>query len=63
VDVGERDFDALVRGDVDPGNSSHSLPFFSSTGHGCPISSLKSPASRRKADARTSAPPETGGSG
>src|SRR6266496_479090 len=32
VDVGERHFDALVGGDVDPGNTSHSLPFFSSTG-------------------------------
>jgi hypothetical protein len=32
VDVGQRDFHALVGGDVDPGNTSHSLPFFSSTG-------------------------------
>src|SRR6476646_9953791 len=32
VNVGQRDFDALVGGDVDPGNTSHSLPFFSSTG-------------------------------
>ena len=34
VDVGQRDFDALVRGDVDPGNTSHSLPFFKL--HGAP---------------------------
>src|SRR4051794_33425652 len=32
VDIGERDFHALVGGDVPPGNTSHSLPFFSSTG-------------------------------
>ena len=32
VNVGQRDFDALVGGDVDPGNTSHSLSFFSSTG-------------------------------
>src|ERR1043165_211076 len=32
VDVGQRDFDALVGGDVHPGNTSHLLPFFSSTG-------------------------------
>src|SRR4051794_14530589 len=36
VDVGERHFDALVGGDVDPGDTSHSLPFFSSTGHNAP---------------------------
>ena len=36
VDVGERDFDALVGGDVDPRNTSHSLPFFSSTGRNAP---------------------------
>ena len=35
VDVGQRDFDALVGGDVDPGNTSHSLPFFKL--HGAPI--------------------------
>jgi len=32
VDVGQRDFHALVGGDVHPGNTSHLLPFFSSTG-------------------------------
>src|SRR3712207_4262490 len=32
VDIGERDFHALVGGDVHPGDTSHSLPFFSSTG-------------------------------
>src|SRR6185295_9792897 len=32
VDIGQRDFHALVGGDVHPGNTSHSLPFFSSTG-------------------------------
>ena len=28
VDVGKRDFHALVGGDVHPGNTSHLLPFF-----------------------------------
>src|SRR3954452_13083219 len=32
VDIGKRDFDALVGGDIAPGNTSHSLSFFSSTG-------------------------------
>ena len=32
VDVGQRDLDALVGGDVDPGNTSHSYPLSSSTG-------------------------------
>ena len=32
VNVGQRDFHALVGGDVDPGNTSHSLPSSSSTG-------------------------------
>ena len=32
VDIGERDFHALVRRYVDPGNTCHSLSFFSSTG-------------------------------
>src|SRR4029453_10193710 len=36
VNVGQRDFHALVGGDVHPGNTSHSLPFFSSTGHDAP---------------------------
>jgi hypothetical protein len=64
VDIGQRDFDALVSGDVDPGNTSHSLPFFSSTGRQSPhLVARKDPSSKRKADARTSAPPDTGGSG
>src|SRR6185437_14842251 len=42
VDIGERDFHALVGGDVHPGNSSHLLPFFSAPrGAFRPISSLK----------------------
>src|SRR3954469_14411532 len=59
VNVGQRDFDALVGGDVDPGNTSHSLPFFlAPRGANRPISSLEMPATKRKTDARKNAPPE-----
>src|SRR4051812_8048138 len=34
VDVGQRDFDALVSRDIDAGNACHSVSFFSSTGVG-----------------------------
>src|SRR5260221_12184306 len=58
VDVGQRDLDALVGGDVDPRNSSHSLPFFSSTGRQPPhLDARKSQVPERKTDARTNAPP------
>src|SRR5690348_14100060 len=59
VDVGQRDFNALVGGDVHPGNTSNLLPFFSAPqGAIRPISSLKMTRSKRKADARTNAPPD-----
>src|SRR5689334_12466828 len=58
VDIGKRDFDALVGGDVHPGNTSHSLPFFSSTGRLSPHLVARKDPSKRKADARTNAPPD-----
>src|SRR6185437_4259553 len=59
VDIGERDFHALVGGDVHPGNTSHLLPFFQL--HGAPFAPSrrqKYALSKRKADARTNAPPD-----
>src|SRR5438270_11670627 len=72
VDVGQRDFHALVGGDVDPGDTSHSFPLSSSTGvevaegksHAAPRLSLRfMTRPKRKTDARTNAPPGTGGTG
>src|SRR5689334_2013164 len=58
VDIGQRDFNALVGGDVDPGNSSHSLPFFKlHRAPTAPSRRQKFPLPKRKTDARTNAPP------
>jgi hypothetical protein len=48
VNVGQRNFHALVGGDVHPGDTSHYLPFFSSTGRHPPHLVAKKPVLTKK---------------